>query len=87
MATFHSTISAQKESNLDKYKYRTLAEIVTFNKDSTDEILKKSELEEKNDFIGADLFYSRVWVQFIGDERPLSDDHETDKNLRQTSTG
>lgn len=76
MIIFHSTASAQKENNVDKYKYRTLSEIVSFNKDSTDAILRKSKFEEKNDFIGVDLFHSRVRVQFTGKPRPISADHK-----------
>lgn len=72
---FYSTAFSQKETALDKYKYRTLSEIITFNQSSTDEIIKNSKLEEQRDFIGIDLFYSRVRIQFIGKPRPISNNH------------
>lgn len=75
LIAFALTTVAQNESNGDKYKYRALSEIVSFNKESTDEILRKSKLEEKNDFIGVDLFFSRVRLKYLGNSRPISDDH------------
>ena len=73
---FCSVVFSQKDKERDKYKYRTLSEITMFNRESTDEILRKSKPEERQDFIGLDLFYSRVRVQFIGNSRPISPDHK-----------
>lgn len=67
---------AQKDSALDKYKFRTLSEITLFNRETTDEILKKTKLEDKTDFIGIDLLQSRVRVQFTEKSRPISESHQ-----------
>ena len=73
---FCSTAFSQKEKNSDKYKFRTLAEIPLINRSSTDDILKKTKLEDKTDFISYDFLYSRVKVQFTGQQRPVSQDHQ-----------
>lgn len=74
--TLCSTAFSQKEKNSDKYKSRTLTDIPLINRANTDEILRKTKLEEKTDFISFDLFHSRVKVQFTGQQRPLSQDHQ-----------
>lgn len=73
---FYSTAFSQKDKALDKYKHRTLLEITAFNHANTDEILRKSKLEDQQDFIGVDFFYSRVRVQYLGTPRPISPDHK-----------
>ena len=73
---FCATVFSQKDKEQNKYKYRTLSEITMLNRENTAEILRKSKIEEKNDFISFDLFYSRVRLQFIGNPRPVSSDHK-----------
>lgn len=74
---FSSTIFSQKnKSDLDIYKFRTLSEVINFNKQTTDEMLKKTKLEDESAFIGIDLFHSRVRVQYIGKPRPISESHK-----------
>lgn len=73
---FCSATFSQKDDEFSKYKFRTLSEITTLNREATDAILRKSKLEEKHDFIGFDLFYSRARVQFSGSSRPISSDHK-----------
>lgn len=70
--TFCATAFAQKEKNFDKYKARTLAGIPLINRQTTDDILRKAKLEEKQDFISFDLFYSRVRVEFTGERRAVA---------------
>ena len=72
---FCSAVFPQKDNDLNKYKFRTLSEITMINREATDNILLKAKLEEKHDFIGSDLFYSRARVRFLGDSRPISLDH------------
>lgn len=73
---FCSATFSQKDNELGKYKFRTLSEITLLNREATDAILRKSKLEEKQDFIGFDLFYSRARAQFTGSSRPISSDHK-----------
>jgi hypothetical protein len=69
-----ATVFSQKE--FEKYKPRTLAEIPLVNREATDDILRKAKLEEKQDFISKDPFYSRSKVEFTGRQRPVSTEHE-----------
>lgn len=62
----------QKEKNYGKYKLRTLAEIPLINREATDELLRKSKFEEQHDFISYDLHFSRVRVEFTGQQRTVS---------------
>ena len=73
---FCSVAFPQKEKNLDKYKSRTLAEIPLINREATDRILTKTKLEEKTAFISYDLLYSRVRVEFTGQQRAVSQEHQ-----------
>lgn len=73
--TLYSTAFSQKGKEWEKYKYRTLTEITMINRETTDNILRQTKLEEKTDFIGSDLFYSRARVRFTGNLRPISPDH------------
>ena len=73
---FFSFTSAQKRRDLEKYKLRTLSDILVINSETTDDILRKTKLEDKSDFISFDLFYSRVRVEFTGKNRSLSTDHK-----------
>jgi hypothetical protein len=66
----------QKDKNFDKYKSRTLAEIPLINREATDKILRDSKLEEKHDFISFDLLYSRARVEFTGQQRAVSPNHQ-----------
>lgn len=72
------SIPAFSQNNKDesKYKHRTLLEITNLNREATDDILQKSKPEEKHDFISFDLFYSKVRLQFIGNSRPISQEHK-----------
>jgi hypothetical protein len=72
---FSSYSNGWSQKEWDKYKYRTLAEIISFNRDSTEKILKTAKLDEKQDFIGADLFYSRIRLEYIGTPRTISTNH------------
>ena len=74
--TLCSTAFSQKQKNSDKYKSRTLAQIPLINRASTDEILRKTKLEDKTDFISYDFLYSRVSVKFTGQQRTVSQDHQ-----------
>jgi tRNA nucleotidyltransferase/poly(A) polymerase len=67
---------SQNNKELNNYKFRTLSEVTMLNREASDEILRKSKLEEKHDFISFDLFYSRVRAQFTGNSRPISSDHK-----------
>jgi hypothetical protein len=71
--SFHSIAWSQKD--WDKYKFRTLAEVISFNQEATDQILQTAKLEEKQDFIGADLFYSRIRLEYVGAPRAISNNH------------
>ena len=73
---FCTAAFSQKEKNLDKYKSRTLSEISLINREATDEILRKSKLKEKQDFISYDLLYSRIRVEFTGQQRTISQNHQ-----------
>ena len=73
---FCSAAFSQKDNELNKYKFRTLSEITRLNREATDDILRKSKLEERQDFISFDLYYSRVRGKFIGSSRPISSDHK-----------
>jgi hypothetical protein len=73
--TFCATALSQKAEKPDKYKSRTLAEIPLINREATDAILRKAKLDEKHDFISFDPFYSRVKVEFAGQQRPVSPEH------------
>ncbi len=68
-------VFAQKDKSLDKYKPRTLAEIAAISRKNTEQLLAKTKIGERSDFISLDLFYSRVRLQFLGDVRPLAADH------------
>ncbi|MBC7901691.1 MAG: hypothetical protein H7070_16750 [Saprospiraceae bacterium] len=72
---FQSFAFSQEQSSSNKYKPRTLSEIIELNRKATDGILKTAKLEEKNGFIGIDPFYSKVRVEYIGTPRPISDNH------------
>lgn len=73
---FYSFVFPQKESDLKIFKQRTLLEVTLFNRENTDDILKRTKLEDKTDFIGVDLFHSRARVQFIGNPRIISASHQ-----------
>ena len=72
---FSSATFSQNQVNADKYKPRTLAEVVDLNRVGTDPILKKAKLEERQGFIGIDPYFSKAKVQFLGKSRPLSSEH------------
>ena len=70
---FHSSAFAQ---NSKKYESRTLAQIVSLNKTSADQVLSKAKSGELRDFIGLDPLSSKVRVQFESGPRQISDSHK-----------
>lgn len=73
---FSSFALSQKRSDKDKYKSRSLGEIIALNRDGTDQILKTAKISDRHGFIGIDLFYSKVRLKYIGLPRPISKEHQ-----------
>jgi hypothetical protein len=73
---FQAVVVSQKATSPDKYKPRTLSEVIELNRDGTDQILKKAKLEDRHGFIGIDPFYSKVRLQYIGTPRAISPVHQ-----------
>lgn len=69
-------VFSQKQVKADRYKSRTLADVIDLNREGTDQILKKSKLEDQQGFIGIEPFYSKTTVQYIGSPRPISTEHQ-----------
>lgn len=83
--SFHSIALSQDESPWDKYKFRTLSEIINFN--DIAELKKKTKPTSKIDFISATLFHSKVRLSFIGTSRPISKIHQELMNHWSKSLG
>lgn len=72
--TLHGSAFSQKSK---KYPLRTLAAIISLNRDGTDLTLRKAKLEERRDFIGIDTMNSVVKLQFAGGPQTISEAHRT----------
>lgn len=73
---FYSAAFSQDESPWDKYKFRTLPEIIKFNDGVVAESMKITKPAGKTDLISADLFHSKVRISFVGTSRPISKTHQ-----------
>lgn len=60
----------------ESYKVRTLAGVVELNREGTDAILKKSRPNERQGFIGIDLYRSQVKVEYVGTPRVIPADRQ-----------
>lgn len=72
-----SSAFSQKKSSFDKYKERSLSEIIELNREGTDQILRKAKIDEQHGFIGIDPFYSKARLQYVGTPRPISPTHQS----------
>lgn len=67
-----SSVFSQKKNSNDKYKLRTLDEIIELNRDGTDQIFKSAKLSDALGFIGIDPYYSRVKLEYVGTPKSIS---------------
>jgi hypothetical protein len=73
---FYSTTFSQETSPWEKYKFRTLSEIIKLNEAGLAQGKELPKLADQWDFISADLFHSQARVTFAGASRPISTIHQ-----------
>lgn len=72
IVSIHSLAFSQKSKKLP---LRTLAEIISLNRNGTDQVLAKATLDEQQEYIGIDPMNSMVKLQFVDGLRTISKSH------------
>jgi hypothetical protein len=64
-----------------KYPVRTLEQIISLNRDGTDQVFAKATLDEPHEFIGIDPMNSMVKLQLVEGPRTISHAHHNSIDL------